>query len=202
VLIYFSNGVYLSYFNLMQHLSNQPLSDYQLCSAIKANNELLLKKLYLDNYPKIEQLVTTNSGNEEDAQDIYQEAFLAVWRNIQLDKFVPDSENNLGGYLYQVARNKWIDQLRSRKVRSMISLDNENTIETVDEVSEEDNEQLELIKKHFNSIGDQCKSLLERFYFLKESLRKIAAHFSWTEASAKNNKYRCLQKLRSLIHQP
>ena len=185
----------------MQYLSNQPPSAQQLCSAIKANNELLLKKLYQDNYPKIEHLVTTNSGNEEDAQDIYQEAFLAVWRNIQLNKFIPESENNLSGYLYQVARNKWIDQLRSRKLRTTVALDNEPSIEPIEEISEEDNEQIDLIKKHFNSIGDQCKSLLERFYFFKESLRKIAAHFSWTEASAKNNKYRCLQKLRSLIHQ-
>lgn len=186
----------------MQHLSNQPPTAQELYSAIKANDELLLKKIYQDNYPKIEQLVTTNSGNEDDARDIYQEAFLAVWRNIQLNKFIPESEDKLSGYLYQVARNKWIDQLRSRKLRQTVELNNDKLLMAEEQVSEEDTAHIELIKKHFNEIGDQCKNLLERFYYLKESLRKIAEHFSWTEASAKNNKYRCLQKLRALIHQP
>lgn len=186
----------------MQELSNQPRELVNsLVTAIKANNELLLRKIYQDNYPKIEHLVTTNSGSLEDAKDIYQEAFVAVWRNIQLNKFFPQTQNILSGYLYQVAKNKWIDQLRTRKIRKTVALENEPSISAPDLLPEEDAEQLELIKKHFNNIGDQCKNLLERFYFLKESLRKISEHFSWTEASAKNNKYRCLQKLRSLIHQ-
>ena len=68
------------------------------------------------------------------------------------------------------------------------------------EPPEADNEQyIEQVKSGYLSMGDQCKELLKRFYFRKESLREIAAFFSWTEATAKNNKYRCLQKLRGSV---
>jgi hypothetical protein len=30
-------------------------------------------------------------------------------------------------------------------------------------------------------------------------MKKIAKHFAWTDASARNNKYRCLQKLREIM---
>jgi DNA-directed RNA polymerase specialized sigma24 family protein len=41
--------------------------------------------------------------------------------------------------------------------------------------------------------------VLTLYYFMKQSMSKIAAVFSWTEATAKNNKYRCLQRLRNMV---
>ena len=53
----------------------------------------------------------------------------------------------------------------------------------------------------FKKLGKECKELLEVFYFEKKSLREIAAQFNIGEASARNKKYRCIQKLRSLTGQ-
>lgn len=168
--------------------------------AIRSNNEQALKRLYQENYRKVETYVCNNSGTEDEAKDVYQEAFIAVWRNIQLDRFQPDSAAALNAYLYQVAHNKWIDQLRMKKTRKTVSWD--DTPGSLEPLlpTEEETDHIELVKKHFTAIGDQCRELLKLFYYEKESLRSIAAHFSWTEASAKNNKYRCLQKLRTLIN--
>ena len=52
--------------------------------GLKESDEKVLQYIYVSNYPRIEQYVLGNNGTADDARDIYQEAFLAVWRNVQL----------------------------------------------------------------------------------------------------------------------
>jgi RNA polymerase sigma factor (sigma-70 family) len=168
--------------------------------AIKANDEQTLKALYQANYSKIEMYVLNNKGTVDQAKDIYQEAFIAVWRNIQLDKFHPETETALEGYLYQIAKNKWLDYLRSGHHTKIVRMDDDKFSQVQGEgISEEENEYINSVKNYFTKIGENCKDVLTRFYYRKESMKQIAAAFGWTEASARNNKYRCIEKLRELI---
>jgi RNA polymerase sigma factor (sigma-70 family) len=169
-------------------------------SGIKENDDRVLQYIYTSNFSKIEHFVINNNGTDDDAKDIYQEAFLAVWRNIQMDKFIPANDTALSGYIYQIAKNKWIDQLRAKKGKKTVQMMDTDMPDIAVETSSEDEEDyLSAVKKHFESLGQQCKDLLGMFYYKKQSLREIAAFFSWTEASAKNNKYRCLQRLRNMV---
>lgn len=169
-------------------------------AAIRQNDEAALKALYKENYGKVESYVLANNGTAEDAKDIYQEAFIAVWRNIQLGKFTPVNETSLGGYLYQVARHKWLDQLRTGQHKKVVPLDSaDNNSWLADGLPEGEQAYLQAVRKAFGKLGANCRELLQRFYFRKETLRTIAAVFNWTEATAKNNKYRCLQQMREQI---
>jgi len=51
----------------------------QLIDAIKANDSVALQEFYTRNYYKTEAMVLKNNGTQEQAKDIYQEAFIAVW---------------------------------------------------------------------------------------------------------------------------
>lgn len=167
---------------------------------LKANDEQALKALYTINYPKIENYILNNSGSIEDAKDVYQEAFVAVWRSIQLAKAEFDNMDSLQGYLFRVVQYKWLDHLRSSKRKKTNSLAQIEIIEEKPfEMGQEEEEYLSKVKMHYAFMGEPCKDVLHRFYFLKQSMSEIAAFFSWTEATAKNNKYRCLQKLRSMV---
>ncbi|NTS43804.1 RNA polymerase sigma factor [Flavisolibacter sp. BT320] len=169
-------------------------------AAIKQNDDAALKALYQENFSKVERYVLANNGTAEEAKDIYQEAFIAVWRNVQLDKFSPAGETSLAGYLYQVARNKWLDHLRSGQYKKVVPLDgSENGTPLAEELPGNQQAYLLSVRKAFADLGTNCRDLLQRFYFRQESLRTIAGAFSWSEATAKNNKYRCLQQLRQLI---
>ena len=168
-------------------------------SAIRENDEKALKLLYQTNYPKVERYVLENNGTADEAKDIYQEAFIAVWRNIQLDRFQLLRRTSLDGYLYQVAKYKWLDHLRSSKRHQVDSLAVMEIEEASVQLEEQDEDYLEKVKSHYANLGEPCREVLQRFYFLKQSMMEIAAVFSWTEATAKNNKYRCLQKLRSMV---
>ncbi len=175
----------------------------QLVEAIKANDQIALKQFYMNNYFKIEALVLKNSGSVEHAKDLYQESFITVWKNLKADKFTPKNETALQGYLYQIAKNKWMDVLRSKTFKKTNSLSDE-TLDVLKHESEDASIENEYSTKliatmnAFKNLGQPCKQLLTHFYFEKKSLRVIASELQLGEASVRNKKYRCMEKLRSI----
>jgi RNA polymerase sigma factor (sigma-70 family) len=186
----------------ISHKTN--LSQEQIVSAIKNNNEIVLKSLYTNNYHKVEYLVLNNNGSLEQAKDIFQEAYIAVWKNIKSNSFVPKNETAINGYLYTIAKNKWMDYLRSSEYKKKVSLTTLNHIQeeedstTFSESSKEQDQKLSLAMKAFKNLGNPCKELLTKFYFEKKSMKIIAEELSLDAASTRNKKYRCMQKLREL----
>lgn len=168
-------------------------------NAIKISSPGILQQLYTDNYPAIENYIINNNGSAAEAKDIFQEAFVAVWRNVQLDKFDPKNKNEFAAYLFRVCKNKWISFLRSASYKNVRPLEKETEEIAAEEITAEEQNYLAAVMDSFKKLGDNCQELLTRFYYKKESLRKIADQFEWTEATARNNKYRCIEKLRHLL---
>ena len=185
---------------MRQDTATNKINPIDQIEAIKADDNRVLKALYQDNYPKIEKFILANNGSSDQARDIYQEAFIACWRNIQLDKFIPENDTALSGYLYRIARNKWMDHLRSAHYQRTIPLI-EGQADQAEEITISTDQQayLQAVKENFSRLGDSCRDVLTRFYFRKESMSTIAAAFNWTDATARNTKYRCLQKLKDFL---
>lgn len=190
----------------MEHAYNID-SQLQLLDAIKANNSVVLKQLYIANYYKIEALVLKNNGSKEHAKDVYQDAFIAVWKNVKNDQFIPENETALQGYLYQIAKNKWMDILRSPSFKKTKTIQHELNVldKNIDQNGHEKNEEQEFYRKRleqtmeaFKNLGAPCKELLTAFYFDKASLRDIADKLKIEENSVRTKKYRCMEKLRQL----
>jgi len=185
--------------------SGHIIDQFEVISAIKANNNLVLKKLYQDNYKKVELFILKNNGSMPQAKDTYQEAFLAMYQNVKADKFVPASETALQGYLYQIAKNKWLDYLRSSRYKRTahmadgFQIKDEDPAEVEFDIPSKDRNQKNVAMEAFVHLGNECQKLLEVFYFQKKSMREIALALNIGEASARNKKYRCIQKLRNLI---
>lgn len=175
------------------------INQQTLLSAIRNNDEKALKLLYQSNYPKVENYVLENNGSIDQARDIFQEAFISLWRNIQLDRFHPQHETSLDAYLFRIAKNKWLDQLRLLKRNQTVALRQESDEMEELELSKDEHELLKSVKQNFGRLGNICRDILQRFYYRRQSMKKIAEAMGWAEATARNNKYRCLQQLRKLI---
>lgn len=170
----------------------------QLVDGVRANDAAILRWLYQSQFPKIRKFVLDNNGDEDQAKDLFQEAFIAFWNNVKDNKFTPENGSALTGYLYQIAKNKWLDFLRSSQFKKTVLLQTEH--DKIDE--EEDNDWMQyrtLVAAEIKNLGDNCREILRRFYFAKESMELIAKAFQWTEATARNTKYRCIQRLREKV---
>ena len=51
-----------------------------------------------------------------------------------------------------------------------------------------------------NQLGEPCKTLLEDYYIRMQNMQDITDRFGYTNTdTAKNQKYKCLQRLKKLF---
>jgi RNA polymerase sigma factor (sigma-70 family) len=173
--------------------------------AISLNENNAIQQLYIDVYPKAKTFILQNNGNEDQAKDIFQEAFLSLWKNIKESKFSPGQDDNIEAYLFTIAKNKWIDYLRSFHYRNKISIHEvEEKIIDSDERYGEAEEELNRNKTSYaheavSRLGESCKRLLKMFYFERKSMEMIAKRLKISTSTARNKKYRCMQQLREYV---
>ena len=180
------------------------LSDREIIEHLKNGNTDIFKVFYHD-FNKITGFIRQNNGGEEDARDIFHEALIILYEKIIGNEFVIESK--LSTYLYSVCKNLWLMQLRKSKSAIFNSIDNElNHANLADfsylknEENKETEEKLEIIAQKLNEMGEPCMSILTMFYFKKMSFQLIADKLKYkTEKVVKNQKYRCIQKLKESL---
>ncbi len=145
-------------------------------------------------------LICSNSGTEQEAKDVYQEAVIAFYERAQQPDF--ELTCKIKTYLYAVCRRLWLKRLAEKK-RFSISIPETETFNGVD-AEVEDAEDKELSFKRMgdslHALGEPCRSILEDFYIHDFSMEIISEKFGYTSAdNAKNQKYKCLQRLKKLF---
>ena len=63
-------------------------SDEDYLRGLKAADNVAIKSLYKLNYPMILNFVLNNSGDEDEAKDLYQEGFIAFYEQVGREGFV------------------------------------------------------------------------------------------------------------------
>src|SRR5687768_11545756 len=87
-------------------------SDEALLSSLKRGDSEALKFVYKTYWPMISRFVRFNSGNEQDAEELYQEGIIALYEKAREHDLRLSC--SIKTYLYSVCRNKWLYQLRGR----------------------------------------------------------------------------------------
>lgn len=174
------------------------LTDQDIYDGIARKDNRVFLHLYQEYHPRILRLVQRNNGNDADAADLFQEGLVALWTNISRGKFELRDNARIATYFYALCRNLWISKLR--KQQNLHSLDDdEQYLEIAAEVDdlEAHHGRIRRLEASLARLGENCRKLLAMFYYQKAPLREIAASLDITEKTAKNNKYRCMQRLRA-----
>lgn len=174
---------------------------------MKKNLELYIKKC-VDNdregQQKIYQLFSPilygicikYMKNEEDAKDVFQEAFILVFQKINQYRF----EGSFEGWLKRIFINKLIETLNKKK-RGMTFLD----ISYVKDLSLEE-EEIELsqisqekLLAFIQNLPDQYRMVFNLFVFEKMKHKEIADLLHISEGTSKSNLNRAKSKLQKSI---
>ena len=181
------------------------MTDQEIIDTLRENDfkggTLALKDLYKTNYHIVESYILKNSGSKEDAKDMFQDSVIVLYKNLKKETFVLNGK--ISSYLYGISRNLWLKKLRDTKIATSeieghkdSFIDDENIIETI-----EYTEHQKMIGDMLRRAGERCKRLLTAFYYEKLSMRKIASTQGYSnEQIAKNQKVRCLKKIRSILN--
>lgn len=143
--------------------------------------------------PSVKKHITANSGTTDDAKDIFQDALVVLYKKAQSKDFVLSVP--LKTYLQATVKNLWLQELRRRNKMPV-----DPTPSDIVDVSPEEGRNFDLATAAFNLLGEKCRKLLMLFYFNKKSFRQIATALAFgDEKTAKNQKYRCLQKAKEIF---
>ena len=178
----------------------QKYSDQQIIETIKTgNNNETLKFLYKRCFPKIKAYICTNSGTQDDALDIFQDAVLALCKQVMMNKY--NEKYEIDGFIYSVSRNLWIN--KSKREQRKINLENfsdqiDNSDDFSDYIITRENEHI--INTILEKLGRKCVELLKFSIFYKITNREICKKMSFTsEDAVKTQKYKCKQKLIKIM---
>ncbi|MBO9703609.1 MAG: sigma-70 family RNA polymerase sigma factor [Sporocytophaga sp.] len=168
------------------------------CIRTGQNNDAL-KYLYKDPLRKIRRFIMNNSGTLEDADDVFQDAVVALFHYVQTGKY--KEEYDLDAFLFRVAKHSWIDLVRKKKKiikDELIGYDIPDEKDQLDDIIKE--EQLNAFQSLFNSLEDNCKKILSFVLFEKKSMKEIADLMGMKdEKVAKNQHYRCKKYFSKLV---
>ena len=180
------------------------MTDQQIVATIKdssvKNSESALNCVYRSYYSMIESFITQNNGTKDDAKDVFQETVISLYNNVKNDKYSPDSK--LSTYLFSISKNIWYKKLRKKGRMSNLEDNEHQQIPSGEDIHSqiEYSEQQILIGKLLHKVGQECGKVLKLFYFEKMRMVKIAAKMDYSsEQVAKNQKSKCMKKLRVVI---
>lgn len=168
------------------------MNDNQIVEKIKIGDESALEFLYKKHYRMIVRLVMKNSGTEDEAKDIFQEALFTFWRKVIQDNLILTSK--ISTYLYSICLNLWRKEL-DRKKRFSSEEKDTSFIENIDE-----EERVNAIQKCISELGETCQKVLTMYYFDGFSMKEVADKLGFANAdTAKTKKYKCKQELDKLV---
>lgn len=198
------------------------MTDSQIISGIKANNNLIwsyicrnFKSPFIATVKRFAPLV---SLSVDDWEDIFQDSCMILIENIKKDKFEERPGSDLFSYFVEIGKRTMKNHVRKKTRHHQKQKEGEETPHIVliwtgpkPNTTEEDCESLELsaedkqkeqerfLDRVFDSIPDECKMLLKKFYWDHKPMDEIASIFHLANAnSAKTKKNRCMNQFKDI----
>ncbi len=137
----------------------------------------------------------------ETACEYYQGTIVIFYENVMNGRLT-ELQSSLKTYLFGIGKNlvmqEYRKNMRSERVKAEYILQS-HLLPTPDEAQAEV-EDLSLIARCFERIGDPCRRLLEFFYFHQKNMEEISSELGYKNPeTAKNQKYKCMERLRKLV---
>lgn len=176
-------------------------SEKQLLREISKGNDNALAWLYDNHIRMITKYIANNSGNDDDAQEMLQEALILLWEKVRSGNFHLHSK--LSTYIYAVVRNKWLKELERRKRNSDLDEARMQTGDASDSLQSLEQEELaNMISVNIEKLSPVCRELLKLFYYENKSMADISNALGFAnEDVAKSKKYQCKKLLEKLVKQ-
>ena len=180
-----------------------------LIRAAQAGDQDAFEQLVRTYDQSVLRLAMNLLRSPEDARDVYQEAFLRVYRNLHSFRF----DCSFHTWLYRIVTNICLDQLRKRKVRkeepAMVET-SEGPLDRMENFEEEsahadpersfwNRELKQRIEGALQDLTPRERMVFELRHYQGLRLRAIGEMLGTSEEAAKNCLFRATQKMRSVL---
>lgn len=169
-----------------------------IIALLKKEDEKTIRKLYDDNKKGFLFFANRYNLNSEDVLDVYQDAVIALIENAKKGK-IDALQSSISTYLFGIGKFMIFQKLKKEK-KTFPTDDFKNLQFSEEEYSEEEtNIQVLLLQKALDKIGEQCRKVLQLFYYEEKKLDEIQEELGYSNKDVlKSQKSRCLKQLKDL----
>jgi RNA polymerase sigma-70 factor, ECF subfamily len=180
-----------------------------LIRAAQAGDHAAFEQLVRAYDQSVLRLAMNLLRSPEDAHDVYQEAFLRVYKNLHSFRF----DCSFHTWLYRIVTNLCLDHMRKRKVRkeeATVLSTADGPLDRMDAVPEErvdgdpqrylfSGQVRRRIKEVLGDLTPRERMVFELRHYQGLRLRRIGEVLGTTEEAAKNCLFRATQKMRAAL---
>lgn len=186
------------------------IDDTQLIRAAQQGNAAAFEELVRNYDRAVLRLAVHLTGSQEDGQDIYQEAFLRAYINLERFRF----ECTFYTWIYRIVTNLCLDHLRKRSSRTRdlvtsVSPDGEEE-QVLDRMPDHrpsaspersfaGRELRACIGRALGRLSPRERMVFELKHYHGMKLRTVAGILNTTEGTIKNTLFRATHKLRTQL---
>ena len=165
---------------------------------LKTENNFAFGKLYQDNFGKISNFVQNNSGNQADAEDLFQDAMMVLVEKLRQDNFQLTA--SIDTYVYAICKNLWFKKLRGKNVAlSVDEMQSYEFLTSINDSIENEKTYLEKLKGYVLKMTDHCNKLINDIFFKEKAIEQIQKDYGYsTRHNAQNQKHKCVEQIRKV----
>lgn len=179
-----------------------PVKSYTINAILKGIREKdnkVLYYIYQESYPAIKKHIVNNSGNAQDAKDIFQDAIVIIYNKCNKNDFNLDCD--FSTYLYSVCKLLWLKELKKKKDEKSNNKEFHDFLKYQDDIIDSDgvSEKYAIYYKYINKLDYDCQKILRLFYdgVKVEEIVNIMGYKN--EHIARSKKFKCKEKLLKWI---
>lgn len=166
------------------------------------NNSAIIQTIYKKFVPKVVHYIRTNSGDEDQAQDVIQEVLIVLFDQAKAKKLVLTCP--FDAYFFLLCKRKWLNEIKKVSNKGVTIQDdfasiNEPTEEMVTQ-TELFEEKQQLFDTMFQKLGEKCQEVLKLSFVLK-TMEEVAEKLNVTYGYVRKKKSLCTGQLTQWIQE-
>ena len=184
-------------------MANNTVHEDQLyIDGLINNNSVIIQSIYKKFVPKVVYYIKTNSGDEDQAQDIIQEVLITIYNQAKTKDLKLSCP--FDAYFFLLCKRRWLNEIKKATTKEVtISDDNvykdESTVEMVNQTEIFDEKQ-SLFDEMFQKLGEKCQEVL-KLSFVTKTMEEVAQKLNVTYGYVRKKKSLCTGQLTEMIQQ-
>lgn len=177
-------------------------SDQLYIDGLVQNNSAVIQLIYKKFVPKVKNYIRTNSGDDDEAQDVIQEVLITIYnqaKNKGLQLTCP-----FDAYFFLLCKRRWLNELKKSSNKEVtLKDDNVSIDESVQEMTfqtEVFDEKQSLFDEMFQKLGEKCREVLQ-LSFVTKTMEEVAEKLNVTYGYVRKKKSLCTGQLTEMIQQ-
>jgi len=173
--------------------------EIRIRGRIRVNKDMEFEQIYCEYYLRLVKYVRKKISSMQDAEDIVQDTFAALYRNF--DRFDP-AKASVSTWVFVAVNNRLKNYYRDRK--SAVSLDDaDNPIDIADEnlieQAIEFEETRKMLLEAIGRLNEKEQKIVRDTYFAKKASADIGAEMGMSAVNVRVTCSRALKKLLNLL---